>query len=479
MNIPKPSFTDLSAYDLFAGAGGFSLGLEAAGFDLLGAVECDPVAARTLETNFGIRPLDFTGPEEGDIRSITNDKILKRIDDEEVGEIDLLIASPPCQGFSKIGRGKLDFLASKRGAFINDDRNNLYKQAIRLLKILQPRVFLFENVTGILHLRGRNVAEDVCNAVSEAGYIPKCTILNSAWYGVPQVRERVIIMGVRQDLNLLPVFPNKQFHSVHNTGTYSGTKPDLKIWRNLDFYVDPRTIGSDFPVRTAVSVRDAFDDLPEFKEHLHALKNNLKYRSFRACFHPVDYVRAPRNWFCKMMRDWNNRHKSDQVTDHFCRWNPRDFRIFAEMKPDDKYPQALEVANRLYEEACVVWPKEGLPSPVRINYIPPYSPDSFEEKWRKLIPDQPSWTLTAHLSKDTYSHIHFDSNQARTITIREAARIQSFPDSYQLEGNTGDAFRQIGNAVPPLMAKAIGECVMSILSKADTRTKSISMQRAV
>ncbi len=77
------------------------------------------------------------------------------------------------------------------------------------------------------------------------------------------------------------------------------------------------------------------------------------------------------------------------------------------------------------------------------------------DKWAKLHPDRPSWTLTAHLSKDSYSHIHYDGNQARTITIREAARLQSFPDGFEFCGSPGDQFRQIGNAVPPLLARAL------------------------
>ena len=87
--------------------------------------------------------------------------------------------------------------------------------------------------------------------------------------------------------------------------------------------------------------------------------------------------------------------------------------------------------------------------------VPPYDPEKFPNKWRKLEPDRPSCTLTAHLGKDAYSHIHYDSDQARTISVREAARLQSFPDGYVFSGAMNSAFRQIGNAVPPLMAQAI------------------------
>jgi DNA (cytosine-5)-methyltransferase 1 len=92
----------------------------------------------------------------------------------------------------------------------------------------------------------------------------------------------------------------------------------------------------------------------------------------------------------------------------------------------------------------------------KASIVPPYDPDKFPNKWRKLEPDRPSRTLTAHLGKDSYSHIHYDSAQARTISVREVARLQSFPDGFIFRGSMNSAFRQVGNAVPPLLAFAIG-----------------------
>lgn len=137
------------------------------------------------------------------------------------------------------------------------------------------------------------------------------------------------------------------------------------------------------------------------------------------------------------------------------------------MKPGDRYPNALVIANHLFDAALAEWQHRGCqtPKPRRSDFIPPYRSDNFPEKWRKLIRDEPSWTVTAHLAKDSYSHIHYDSRQARMITIREAARLQSFPDSWKFEGNMGDRFRQIGNAVPPLMAAAIGRHLRKLLDQ--------------
>src|SRR5262249_55491082 len=100
-------------------------------------------------------------------------------------------------------------------------------------------------------------------------------------------------------------------------------------------------------------------------------------------------------------------------------------------------------------------------------FIPPYDPGDFHEKWGKLDPDRPSWTVPAHLAKDSYSHIHYDSAQARMISVREAARLQSFPDGFLFAGNMGDCFRQIGNAVPPVLAEVIASTVMQSLGVSD------------
>src|SRR5262249_26608338 len=94
------------------------------------------------------------------------------------------------------------------------------------------------------------------------------------------------------------------------------------------------------------------------------------------------------------------------------------------------------------------------------RFVPPYPEGIFVDKWKKLVPSEPSWTIPAHLSKDSYSHIHHDATQARAISIREAARLQSFPDAFMFTGNMGECFRQIGNAVPPLMAWAIAEAIL-------------------
>jgi DNA (cytosine-5)-methyltransferase 1 len=141
------------------------------------------------------------------------------------------------------------------------------------------------------------------------------------------------------------------------------------------------------------------------------------------------------------------------------------------MKHGDRYPQALAVAKERFREEVERLRASGMALEVESRehrelerkFVPPYAEDMFAEKWRKLLPDQPSWTVPAHLSKDAYSHIHYDSEQKRTISPREAARLQSFPDGFKFLGNMGDCYRQIGNAVPPLLAWVIARTVVETL----------------
>src|SRR5262249_49902144 len=154
------------------------------------------------------------------------------------------------------------------------------------------------------------------------------------------------------------------------------------------------------------------------------------------------------------------------VVDHAIRRTPRDYDTFARMKPGDRYPEAIEIAKarlaaRISELRAAG--KEFDEEELRRQYVPPYPVETFIDKWRKLIRDQPSWTVVAHLARDTYSHIHYDDDQKRMISIREAARLQSFPDAYHFAGTMNDCFQQIGNAVPPLMAWAIASTVLDRL----------------
>lgn len=467
-----PLENNLNYIDLFAGAGGFSLGLSAAGFTSLGTVEYNSVAFNTMRSNVGEAKL----PSLRAASSIENSSpfLLKReMATQGIYDLDLLVASPPCQGFSKIGRGKLNSLSQVGNGFLTDPRNELFKSAIDFLTYLKPKAFLFENVPGMLHHGSQNIAEIVCRAVEGAGYTVKCALLNSAWYGVPQIRERIILIAFRNDVRLAPSFPVIT-HFGPLLKTCMSSTDFLKKQQDVQKYFatfDELFVSTNY--QNLVSVSEAFEDLPPFTNHLKALRKKEKLHANRSAFGPSEYTAliAP-NAYCAMMRNWHG-IKSLDVKDHFCRWTARDFPIFAKMKPGDTYPDAYKIAEKRWHQAKNKFNLEGGKRPVRRDFIPPYNLNGFNEKWKKLYPDRPSWTVTAHLSKDTYSHIHFDSKQARAISIREAARLQSFPDGYIFEGSTGDCFTQIGNAVPPLMAKAIGLELFSKLSEARSSKTSI------
>jgi DNA (cytosine-5)-methyltransferase 1 len=453
----------LTFIDLFAGAGGFSLGFTRAGFDCVGAIENNPKASESYKANFPEHlqfPLSRLGPIDGNILSLKQDDIKNALQRTGVPEVDVLLAGPPCQGFSKIGRGKLDHLANRNGAFKCDPRNDLYLKFLDMLEWARPRSFIFENVTGILRLAGTNVAETICEGAERAGYDVKCTILNSAWFGVPQSRERLFIMGFRSDQKISPTFPVPVHRVMLNTGHLSEAKVLRKYFRNPDFF-----FRSEAPETgpKAVSVADAIGDLPRFLSHL----NNPKYRPIRSLFVPQAYRQGRPGAYASLMRKWDDTLESMKASDHYCRWTPRDFDTFGLMQPGDKYPQAVEIAKRRYEAAKRLYARGLLDvRPRRKAFVPPYRLGAFDEKWWKLIPSQPSWTITAHLGRDCYSHIHYDS-QKRSITIREAARLQSFPDAFVFSGNMGDCFKQIGNAVPPILAYVLARHLRVLLRTAN------------
>jgi DNA (cytosine-5)-methyltransferase 1 len=151
------------------------------------------------------------------------------------------------------------------------------------------------------------------------------------------------------------------------------------------------------------------------------------------------------------------------------------------MNPGDEYPEAHAHARALFKERLRALAKTTGHAirPGTVKYkalhdatVPPYDPGKFPNKWRKMERNLPARTLMAHLGKDSYSHIHYDSNQARTISVREAARLQSFPDGFVFEGSMNPAFRQIGNAVPPLLARALALKIRALISEKNVEKTS-------
>jgi DNA (cytosine-5)-methyltransferase 1 len=455
--------------ELCSGCGGLSLGLKAAGFDLVAHVESDPFAAQTYALNLG--PATEHSPQWALARDMTkfSPKQLTKefgLTGAPASNFDVLAAGLPCQAFARIGRSKLRSIDGDEHAFKKDARASLYKRFLDYVREVHPLVVLIENVPDILNFGGHNVPEEISNTLEGLGYRSAYTLLNTAFYGVPQMRERLILVAIHEALGVDPVFP-RPTHKIELPRGYEGSRTvALKHVpeSGSHFVSSPRARGRQ---RRAVSSREALADLPVIYEHVvepetmqrRRVQDEIPYRKVKK---RSAYARRMRGW-----RGFGRRQKSDG---HVVRLTLRDFAIFRRMPPGSDYPTAVRIAETIFRERLRGRRRSHAVTPRMCEYrdlwqvtVPPYDPGKFPNKWWKLVPSQPSRTLTAHLGKDTYSHIHYDARQARTITVREAARLQSFPDGFRFAGQMNAAFRQIGNAVPPLLAVAIGRALRKTL----------------
>ena len=426
--------------DLFAGSGGLSLGFLAAGFEIAAAIENDPDAARSHGVNFHcgnerhIKARDVsTSPEK-----LSDELGLGSV----VDAFDVIVGGPPCQAFARVGRPKLREIDAHPQAFLHDPRARLFLEWLRYVETCQPLAVLMENVPDVLNHGGQNIAEETCEVLEDKGYFCAYTLLNAAFYGVPQMRERMILIGYRREIANKVVFP-KPTHWAKLPPGYDGSRSvALKHLRRHDLfgnasdYLDSPEPHNDLP--PAVTASDAIDDLPPIYARNELKAGTLK-RGPRRFDLPLDYdPRRPLSRFAKLMKTWEGFEAPVALYDHVIRYLPRDFDLFARMNHGDQYPEAHRHAREMFEERLAVERQAGNTiCPGSVEYVqlkrrtvPPYDAEKFPNKWRKMWPDQPTRTLMAHLGKDGYSHIHYDSLQGRTISVREAARLQSFPDGF-------------------------------------------------
>lgn len=461
--------------DLFAGCGGLSLGFHAAGFTVAGAVELDPLAAASHARNFHCdktnndylrhaRPRDITVIEPEDV-----------ITDFELGiaeeAIDVIVGGPPCQAFARVGRAKLREVAEHPEAFLQDPRSNLYLRYLHFVEALHPLVLVMENVPDVLNYGGHNIAEEICETLAAKRYVCGYTLLNSAFYGVPQMRERMFLIAYAKELEVEVTFPAPTRWVELPKGYEGARQVALKYLQGglfNGFYQKSPESSPELP--PAVTTKQALEDLPPITLHL---EGKLK-RGARRFEEKVPYRQNTKpNEYARLMRNWPGFESNGGIKDHVIRSLPRDYDIFQRMNPGDQYPEAHKHAMALLQEKIKqlakagrhIRPETAAYEELKKQIVPPYDAAKFPNKWRKMEADQPARTLMAHLGKDGYSHIHYDSAQARTISVREAARLQSFPDGFVFEGTMNPAFRQIGNAVPPLMAKAIADEIMGQLRR--------------
>lgn len=473
--------------DLFSGCGGISLGFKRAKCEILGGLEIDPDAAQVFARN-------LLGWSDSDLVTRTCERDIVKTDPRDLvrdlGEedpelaVDFLVGGPPCQAFARIGRAKLRAERKKLeeedpDRQIEDARVGLYAQYLRYVKALKPVALFMENVPEVIRFQGRNIAEEIAEALEALDYRVSYSLLNAADYGVPQRRIRLCLLAWHKDFREdPPSLPPPSHHDRDLPDGYyailggrtrqapSGRQAKLKLvpgaatFGGRRYHRPPRNEAAPRPV----SVHDAIGDLPTSTAH-HAEDPLLPDYLAKAAG-PAWKVTAPSAYGRDMRAGWLGGSNASRVADHKYRHTKRDYRIFCQMKPGDEYPRAHAIAVALHDErlqrreqelGCPLAEDSDEHKKLLKDWVPPYPHDRFPNKWWKMDADQPSRTLTAHLSHDTYSHIHPDSKQARMITVREAARLQSFPDDFVFTKTMNPAFRMIGNAVPPLLAFAVAD----------------------
>ncbi len=452
--------------DLFAGCGGLSLGFQTAGYDIAAAIEFDKDAARSHGANF--HPKDARYAEARDITKTPPKKLTEALGlGNPEAAFDIVIGGPPCQAFARVGRSKLREVADHPEAFRHDPRARLYIEYIEYVKACAPLAVVLENVPDMLNFAGHNIAHEISEVLSGIGYSCGYTLLNAAMYGVPQMRERAFLVAIHKEIRDTITFP-KPTHKIILPPGYEGTRAvALKLLTGSDtigpdnFWKPTPETKADVP--QAVTARQALEDLPAINAQVELESGRLK-RGARRFDIPVPYQHVnDTSDYASLMRKWPGLSAPDILKDHVIRYLPRDYKLFARLTPGDQYPEAHRMAETMFEEELIrrratgetIKERSNAWLALRASIVPPYDHTKFPNKWRKMEPDRPARTLMAHLGKDGYSHIHYDSTQARTISVREAARLQSFPDGFVFCGTMNPAFRQIGNAVPPLLAKAV------------------------
>lgn len=345
----------LNVLDLFCGAGGLSYGFESAGFNVLLGIDSDAKALETYELNHkGAKSIC------GDITQIEYEKDIKPLLGGK--RIDVIIGGPPCQGMSLSGPRKFD-----------DPRNKLYLSYIRLVKEIQPKAFVIENVPGLVTLFDGQIKDSIIEKFTQMGYRIQYRTLCAADYGVPQSRKRVVFVGTKVG----------EFH-------YPKVNPNV------------------------VTCSMALSDLPPLE---HELGEEVS-----------DYPIPPQNDYQRLMRA-----RSDKVLNHVAANHSEKVQKIISLVPD----------GGNYKD---------LPEEYR-------NTRNFHVAWTRFASNKPAPTI------DTGHRHHFHYKYNRVPTVRECARLQSFPDDFRFLGNKTQQFRQVGNAVPPLMAQAIAEQVKKMLEE--------------
>lgn len=355
--------------DLFCGCGGFSKGFQQAGFDIRLGVDMWKDATITYKHNF---PSAVVLNE--DIVNISGEDILNKAGIQK-DEVDVIIGGPPCQGFSVSGKRMID-----------DERNKLYKSFVELLYVLKPKVFVMENVPGLVRLFKGQIAEQVIKDFTSVGYKVQMKILSADNYGVPQQRKRVFFVGLNEN-----VFKNKVVY---------------------EYPIPFMGVGTNVPAWTCKDAIGDLDFLPEDK----LLGEKIPYKKEPTCQYQRD-----------MRKD------SEYVLNHSVTIHKEKTREIIALVPDGgnykNLPEELQNTRKVHIA------------------------------WTRMDSNKPCFTI------DTGHNHHFHYKENRVPTVRESARIQSFPDNFEFIGIKTSQLKQVGNAVPPLLAEAVAKNIIAVLNE--------------
>lgn len=437
--------------DLFSGCGGLAYGFLMEGFQVTSGLEIDSNACKTASYNlhwkFG-RDNDHKNKDIKDIKAehlITNSK-----------QPIITIGGPPCQAYSIAGRAKLKSLGKDRFG-LKDERAFLYKEFLRVSFELDSDAIVMENVPESVNFLEMNIPQIVSDELEKNGYNAVWTILNSADFGVPQTRRRVFVLAVKKKFGDNIHLPSPTHSHLFNETAEEQLSRYQKFKKYKNFKLP--LVGDEIlpPWNT---VGDALSDLPALFPTADTTFPKIEMET------KFPYRTPPLNSYQRLMRTDINNKVMYEVDANSFRNTKRDFKIFEKMNPGDNYLNAHKIAVQLFNEACLSQGINKLDHPeafeaLKKEYVPPYDTTKFHTKWRKLDPSIPSHTLVAHLGTDTYSHLN--SFEPRGISVREAARLQSFPDDFVFNVAMGNAFTQIGNAVPPLLSKAVAKAIAKSL----------------
>jgi DNA (cytosine-5)-methyltransferase 1 len=391
----------LTCLDLFCGCGGFTLGMQRAGFHVLAAIDFNPEAIATLRANLVERHhpelIPVTHALHRDLTRFHPEELARLLSqpsttNPQPPQVDVIVGGPPCQGFSLARRRD----GSNHGQRLkHDPRRHLYREFLRYVEFFQPKVFVMENVLGLRTAAGGEYFTRVQKEARALGYRVHGQIEDAWELGVPQKRRRQLVIGVRGDLP--GYFPS-----------------DLKP--------APRA-------RPRPQLGAAIGDLPILRAGGGQEERAYDFRR------RADHVKQAGDTALKYLCEVLEVDRAAKLTNHVARpHSERDLRDFARLREGENSAKAMRERG--------------------VEFEFPYDKSSFKDRYTRQSRWHPCSTIVAHLSKDGLMFIH--PTQNRSLTPREAARVQSFPDWFRFPASRTHAFRLIGNAVPPLVAKCLG-----------------------